>query len=349
MFKLEQKAYAAVQTLLTSTISTHAAVAAVLDGTTTGSIWVDDRKTPAVALVEGGGGFFLAGAADRRRSFAPLRKRIPAWAYLFPEAQWTAVLGEIWANRFARPHARVRLGLEPGASAPRCPGLPEGFRLAPVDAALLQASPCNIDAVAEVIDGWRSPELFLSRGIGFCVLQGDRIVSHCLSDNVTGNRCELGVGTEPEFRRLGLGRAAAAAAVAESLRRGITGIEWHSHASNKGSIAIARGVGLVELDRHVAFSGSLPAENVGDLDLATCLDWARHLDEAALEIGWYGFHAAGAWALAGDRARALASLRRLVEDGWDGEAEWLEDHWALASLRGDEGFESIVAAQRQAA
>ena len=68
----------------------------------------------------------------------------------------------------------------------------------------------------------------------------------------------------------------------------------------------------------------------------------------ARPIGWYNFHAAGAWALLGDRTRALASLERLVDGGWDGEAEWLEDYWALQGLTGDAAFKAIVERQRAA-
>ncbi len=347
MQKLERKAFAAAQPLLKDLAAIHVAVVAALEGVTDAELWVDDRTAPTIALLSAGDGYFLAGTPDRRR-FSALKRRIPAWAYLFAEEPWTDLLGEVWANPFARPHPRVRMGLASGSSPlPATPPLPDGFSLRRISRSLLDTVPGAADAL-DGIGQWRSKKRFLDEGVGFCVLHDGKVVSHCLSDSVAASRCELGVGTEPDYRRLGLGRAAAAAAVAECLRRGIADIEWHSHASNRGSLAVARQIGLVELDRHVAYSGSLPAENVGDLDRDTCLDWARHVEAAAETIGWYNFHAAGAWALLGDRTRDIASLERLVDGGWDGEAEWLEDYWALQGLTGDAAFKAIVERQRAA-
>lgn len=96
----------------------------------------------------------------------------------------------------------------------------------------------------------------------------------------------------------------------------------------------------------MAYSGNLPAENVGDLDLNTCLEWGIHLEKASDHINWNRFHATGAWTLSGDRTRAIANLRQLVDGGWEGEAEWLEGYWAVQSLVDDPEFKAIVAKQR---
>ena len=161
------------------------------------------------------------------------------------------------------------------------------------------------------------------------------IGSHSVTDSVSGQRCEVGVGTEPDFRRLGLGRVVASMTTAECVRRGLHGVEWHSHESNKGSIAIGRSIGLSELDQHVAYSCRLPAENVGDLDTDHCRELASHFERASGQINWSRFHAAGARALAGDREGALENVRLLIESDWEGEAEWLEEFWALQTLADD--------------
>ncbi len=347
MFLLEQAAYSAAQSLLKDFSSTHVAIAAVLDGTIDGEVWVDRPVGPRVALLANGDAYYLAGLPDEVvDTFANLKELIPDWAYFFVEDRWSDRLGDIWSNRFARPHPRVRMGL-PGASyGLAATVLPDGFRLVPIDQRLLDLEPGNIETVTDLMEGWASPKLFLENAIGFCVLHDGSIVSHCATDSVSGTRCEVGVGTEPAYRRLGLGKAAAAATITASIKRGRPDIEWHTHASNKGSIAIARSIGLIERDRHLAYSGNLPAENVGDLDLATCREWGLHLERASDHINWYRFHATGAWMLAGDRTRALANLRQLIDGGWEGEAEWLEGYWAVQSLVDDPEFKAIVAKQR---
>ncbi len=350
MHELEQKAYTVAQPLLNTLSAQHVEVAAVLAGCLDGEIWVDRMTEPTVALLASGETYYLAGSPELAspKCVAALRREIPAWAYLFAQDHWAGHLSRVWSNPYARPHPRVRFGLAEGRVPVAVAGLPDGFELARIDRALLSAAPENLDVVTDGIDSWPSRDDFFDKGVGFCVLHQQRIVSHCMSDSVTGSRCELGVGTEPGFRRLGLAKVAAAAALTECLERGIVGVEWHSHASNRGSIAIAKAIGLVENDRHFAYSGNLPAENVGDLDPETCRDWATHLEAASAHIGWYRFHAAGAWALIGERERVLANIGKLVEDGWDGQAEWLEGHWALASMADDPQFETLVARQRQA-
>ncbi len=194
--------------------------------------------------------------------------------------------------------------------------------------------------------GWRSCEAFLDTGIGYAVLHDGVVVSHCLPDCVMGNRAEVGVGTDDGFRRLGLGRAAASAAVNACLHRGIADVGWHCHASNAGSIGIAEAVGMRRQLEYFAYSSNLPAENIGDLSEAQCRDWAMHLEAAAKTALWHDFHAASAWTLAGEPGRALRCLDRMVRAGWRGQPEWLEQHWAFAAIRDSAPFKAIVARQR---
>ena len=63
-------------------------------------------------------------------------------------------------------------------------------------------------------------------------------------------------------------------------------------------------------------------------------------------MDWLDFHAACAWAEAGDDERAIAAVERLVASGWEGRADWLAGHWALARLRSERRF--IQALERQA-
>lgn len=346
MFKIEQKADPVAQTILGELATTHVAIASVLDGTIDGGVWLDQQTKPEIALVANGDAYYLAGNAScHAETQLAIRQIIPDWAYLFVEEPWLAQLGQVWSNAFAIEHPRIRMGLPPNGSVKPFL-LPTGFELAPIDRALFARAPGNLDTLEGEVEGWQSPEAFFETAVGYCVLHKGSIVSHSLTDSVSGIRCEVGVGTAAEFRKLGLGRAAAAATVAECVRRGHHAVEWHSHASNRGSLAIAAAIGLVERDRHTALSCSLPAENPGDLDPGYCLELARHFEKASEAIDWCHFHAAGAWALAGEHERALANARLLVEGGWEGEAEWLEEFWALRSLGDDPTFQALLARQR---
>lgn len=346
MFEIEQETYSVAQTILGELATNHVAIASVLDGTIDGKVWLDRQTQPQVALVANGDTYFLAGDADcSAQTLAGLRQIIPDWAYLFVEAPWLPHLGRVWSNAFAIRHPRVRMGL--ALNAPVKPFLPPaGFELVPIDRTLFDRRPGNLEGLEDEVEGWRSPDAFFEAAVGYCALHDGRIVSHGLTDSVSGTRCEVGVGTLPEFRRLGLGRVVTSATLAECVRRGLHAVEWHSHTSNRGSLAIAAAVGLVELDRHVAHSCSLPAENPGDLDTGYCLELARHFEKAGEAINWCRFHAAGAWALAGEDEQALESARLLIESGWEGEAKWLEEFWALQTLSGDPAFQALLSRQR---
>jgi GNAT superfamily N-acetyltransferase len=348
MHKLERETFAVARPVLDGLIQTHLSLTSILDGTLDGAVWVDDPDHVSLVLVEGGDAYYLAGAPDVSAATAEnLERLIPDWVYLFAEAPWSGRLEKVWANPFVVPHPRVRLGLSSGQLVTTGP-VPEGFELAPIDRALFERAPEGIEALHDEMDGWASPELFFERAVGFCALHDGVIVSHCLTDCVSGRRAEIGVGTEPDYRRRGLGRLVSAATLAECLRRGIDDVAWHSHASNKGSIAIALGLGLVERDRHLAHSARLPAENAGDLDVAQCRALGAHFEAAGRVISWHWYYSAAAWALAGEDQRAIDNLGWLVDSGWDGAADWLEEFWALQTLIGNPAFAAIVERQRLA-
>lgn len=340
---LDETAYEAVRPLLTQTISLHASVAAILAGELHGQILADDPNRPAVVLVTDGEASYLAGDAGRPTETMALRDLIPAWTYFFPEDNWVPRLAEIWDNPFARMHPRLRFQL---TGPPVEAQLPDGFELVQLDRTSVSRYTALATFAEGAADGWRSFDRFLDTGIGYCVVHDGAVVSHCLADCVFGSRAELGVGSDEGFRRLGLARAAAAAAVAECLRRGIVDVAWHCHASNAGSIRIAAAIGMLPQGAHTAYSSNLPAENAGDLSAAQCRDWGQHLETAAASVIWHGFHAAGAWTLAGEPDRALRCLDRLARARWQGQPEWLEGHWAFAAIRDTPAFKAIVARQR---
>ncbi|MBX8811165.1 GNAT family N-acetyltransferase [Ochrobactrum sp. MR34] len=348
MQKLEQKAYPAAQAILAELSSIHVTIASVLDGSIDGEVWADSQAAPEIVIVINGDGYFLAGNPDISQQTADeIRDIIPDWAYLFAEECWFPHFTKIWGNQFVVPHPRIRMGYVAGNALPE-PYLPSAeFEIVPINQELFSRNPENIELLEEKAEGWVSADAFFENAVGFCALHQGAMVSHCLTDSVSGTRCEIGVDTDPAFRRMGLGRAVSSATLAECIRRGIHGIEWHSHASNKGSLAIGKAVGLTELDHHMAYSCSLPAENIGDLTDETCLNLALHFEKASQEINWCHFHAAGARALSGDRENALKNIRLLIESDWEGEAEWLERFWALQSLSGDPDFHALLRRKRE--
>lgn len=343
MQKIQASAYEAARPVLADLSDLHVAIASVLSSSIHGEIWVDNPEDPQIALVVIGDAYFLAGdpntSADIRQD---IRKILPDWAYLYSESRWISWLPDVWRNAFVLPHPRLRFGSSAHRSLPVPFLLPADFEIVPVDRALFERNPANLGNLNQSIAEWADEETFFSKAVGFCILHEGRIVCHCLTDSVFGRRCEIGVRTDPAFRRLGLGLAVASATVQECIQRGHAEIEWHTHASNKGSIAISRRIGLIELDRYTAHSCRLPAENIGDLDPERCGELAAHFEQASAQINWCRIPAAGASVLAGDHDRALENLHLLFERGWNGGTVWLEKFWALQPIADNPDFKALL-------
>ncbi|WP_341668210.1 GNAT family N-acetyltransferase [Alcaligenes sp. SDU_A2] len=346
MLNIEYPEYGSAQPVLAELAADHIELAGILDGTIDGDVWVDRQDRPQFAVVSSGDTFYVACHVDGDAAQA-VRDLIPDWAYVYVQEPWGQRLPQIWSNPFAIPHPRVRFGLPSVAALSVPPALPAGVEIAPIDRALLARPLDNLDVLHESIESWRSEETFFDAAIGFCAVRGGQIVSHCLTDSVVGQRCEVGVSTDPAFRGLGLGRYLAWATVEQCMRRGLQEIEWHCHTSNKGSRAIARSIGLVEQQQYTAYSCRLPAENAGDLEPARCLELAHHFEQAGGHIPWCYFYAAGARALIGDREGALRNIGLLIDGGWEGQAQWLDEFWALQTLQGDASFQALLALQRE--
>lgn len=95
-----------------------------------------------------------------------------------------------------------------------------------------------------VTSNWGSQEAFMEHGFGFSMMHQNQLVSWSLADCVSGNHCEIGIQTLPEYRRQGLATHTAAATVDYALQHGFTQIGWHTSEDNIGSIKVAEKVGF---------------------------------------------------------------------------------------------------------
>lgn len=319
-------------------------VEAVLAGTAPGEIYVDALDDPKVGFAITPEGEFLTGDDRAEAEYAALQALIPARAYLiFHPERWETKLPQIWVNPAARRHARHYLRFE----SMRLPGwqglIPDGFHVAQVDRAFLVRTDLkHHNTVVERVGSWHSVDYFLQHGFGFCLVEGNTVASCCVADCVVGDKCEIGIFTEMEYRRRGLAALAVAATVEYCLAHAITGIGWHCLQSNVGSRRVAEKVGFVPQRDYVAYSSVLPSENAADLTRQAYEEWARHYERFVPVDFRFGYDAAKAWALAGDSVRSLAHLHALLDQGWQGKPEWLEQDWPFASLRGLAEFEAVV-------
>lgn len=311
MFELERSGFPAVRPLFCKLSLLHGSVGAVFSDPDIGQIWVDDLASPRRAVLHGPEGTYLAG--DPHGASSDLREAVADWNYVYPDASWLPVIHDVLPNRYMVVHERVRLALK--ARSPSSIVLSRGLKL--------------VDGEHPLATSLQNP---------------DKVICRCTVDMVVDDYVEFGVWTDPAYRGQGLARVAARASINRAIDARIETFGWHCHASNTRSIKVAKSLGFVVTDRYLAFSASLPAENDGDLDTAECLELAAHFEAGASKMPWLDFHAAAGWVLAGYDDRALDAVERLVSRGWNGKAEWLEDHWALSKLGANSRFQAAIQA-----
>jgi RimJ/RimL family protein N-acetyltransferase len=344
MYKVETSQYDRVAPLLQEMVEHHLSVAAVCSGTAPGEVWVDTIANPSIAFVKTPEGEYLAGDVACEQAYPALKALIPEEAYLTVHPSgWGQVLPQIWNNPVARRHPRLHLRWQRHSVPNWRALLPQDFELVVIDEQLLARTDLlNHNEIADRMDDWLSTDFFLQHGFGFCVLHGNTIVSRCIADCVHGAKCEIGVGTDSQYRRQGLALVVVAATVEHCLSRGFTDIGWHCLRSNTASRVLAEKAGFGIVTEYSAYSAVLPAENTTDLTLDEYTDWALHYETFATTNPWYRLFAAEAWALAGESARALRHLELLVNNEWHRSADWLSRRWALQSLRDLPEFRAIL-------
>ncbi|MFN8511725.1 MAG: GNAT family N-acetyltransferase [Thermomicrobiales bacterium] len=308
----------------------HLCAAAVLAGTCPGQVYADDAINPRAAFIFSPEGEFLAGepgadfADNLRNLIASNPEEHDNLHVVCSEDGWLPHLATIMGG--LEPLAEERRYYEFTAPSVAVPVVPEGFAVVPVDATLLARRELrNHAAVAEWgMVNWGGPENFLARGVGMVVIQGDTIASWCLMDCAVGPRCEIGIATDPDYRRRGLAALATAATVAACLARGFTRIGWHCWTRNLGSRHTAERVGfahagtytdrgcLTDPARHAA-ERALHAARRGDR--ATALAWRDRVVATPDASGWSHFHAAAVMAALREYDTALAHLREAVARG----------------------------------
>lgn len=312
--ELEPSQYILVKTLMGATAAAHLSIEAVMTRNAEGSIVVDDVAEPKFAILDGPEGTYLLARDGLSEELElAVAAHLADWAYLHLACE-TPISKLALPNQHMLLHRRLVFSLPVINIAP--PSLPEGYVLERVD------------------------------DFGHRIQCGGIEVARCLPDVVVNERAEIGVWTHPGHRRRGLAGVALRATLNAAHESGIRSIGWHCHASNKGSIALARSVGAGDPVHSCAFSASLPAENGSDLNVEEWIRLAEHFEAGRDEIVWLGFHAACAWSAAGRQDEALRATERLVEDGWQGQTDWLTGHWALAQLAEHSRMQRAIARLR---
>jgi len=236
-------------------------IQAAIEGNNPGRIFVDDVTHPRTAFALTVEGYLLVGEHDNPATNASLRRLLAEKIFtgeifvngndsmslaICPET-WEARLPELIPTHEIEKNERYHY---------RCRHLqfdwrnhlPDGYTVRCLDRTLLEDSDVvfsnQVGAWNDLTEYWGTVENFLARGIGFCVLHDNKVVSKCTSDCVAGDQIDIGIVTDSAHRRKGLAAVAVAATVEHCLERGFKTIGWHCNAFNAASWQLAEKVGF---------------------------------------------------------------------------------------------------------
>lgn len=100
--------------------------------------------------------------------------------------------------------------------------LPERYQLAPLDIQLArQLAAEKSEFSVDHLVNFESPEDFVARGFGYCVLEGDQIVCVATTFAICEKGVEIQINTRKKYRGQGLASAVAASLILHSLEQGL--------------------------------------------------------------------------------------------------------------------------------
>ena len=225
----------------------------VIEGNHPGTIFVDRRKNPTVALAcRQCGYYYLAGNPDNvefRRSlprllFDEIEGMDSFYLCAFP-VSWEEKLDVILRSPATKGYDKF-FDFNPArfSSSGWRDKIPPGFCLKPIDEILIEKI-VNQFGGGGIKHFWRSADEFMSKGLGFCLLHGDEIANICWSSFVGDGKCDVSITTVEKFRRRGFATLTASAFIDRCLEKGLTPV-WHCDPENLPSNAIARRMGFEE-------------------------------------------------------------------------------------------------------
>ncbi len=217
---------------------------AVLDGTLGGRILTDDATSPswgAVHELSSEGTLFLAGSLTREHVaeiIDVLRRDRTVTVEIDDGNSFIPLMPD---NETRRGNDIVFEDRDPKVDLEALIRTPTDLRLTRIDR---EIEPRCLWTPWMFRDGPTAVEL----GIGYCLLDGDRVVSECYAGPAVDGCLEMAVISDRAYRRRGLGRIVSARTALECERLGYQ-TWWHTSLENLASAAIARSLGY-RSERH---------------------------------------------------------------------------------------------------
>ncbi|WP_416150021.1 GNAT family N-acetyltransferase [Salipaludibacillus sp. HK11] len=241
----------------------HLEVKAIVKGVNPGRIFVDDIESPTSGVIWLGNndGFFFIGNERNEEFNVELNSFIDT--VIIPEARkvgltwfegigyhnkWDETIKEVFENRnlgswnqkvYTLQRQDYKANLEHSTA--------EEYNIVKFSEILYEnrdKSIKNIDFLrSKILEFWSSPEMFFNKGIGYCVVYENEIVSVCFSSFVVDNVHCMDIETLEEHQGKKLAQKVALTFVEDCVEDNLIPY-WDCMESNKPSIAVAEKIGL---------------------------------------------------------------------------------------------------------
>ncbi|WP_134685307.1 GNAT family N-acetyltransferase [Brevibacillus migulae] len=251
MEQLHRNQYKTIFPIVSNIKTTPAFVYSAITGILPGKVWVDRVERPASVLVALDNGLYFAAGEEPDPEFASYlseknKETSQRFTLFSPSSAWNdwllaSVDGAFQAIQrlaFQYPqHGFWKQGESVGAMASG------EFVLKRIDEAVIAHSR---EFSAEYYRNyWGSIAQFIQHGLGYAVMQQDKIVCECTSIFGNPEQAEMDIVTSEEYRGQGWGLVCAQAFIEETLRRKAVP-RWDCHADNTASKKMAYRLGFAD-------------------------------------------------------------------------------------------------------
>jgi RimJ/RimL family protein N-acetyltransferase len=217
---------------------------AILDGTT-GQALADDEDNPQVAVLEAPSLklSIVGGDAGHPSAREYIEGLSPPKALICASAGWEALLRQVHRGKLLRlpRYAFTSENLDRAHLRQLGSRIPDGYRLERMDLNLAQQlAGEKSEFASDHMLSFDSPEDFIARGFGFCLREGDEIVSVATTFVICEKGIEIQINTREEHQGKGLATVVAAQLIVHSLE---TDLDPNWDAENERSVGLAKKLG----------------------------------------------------------------------------------------------------------
>lgn len=240
MFKLHKSKYELVLPLLNLVPFNKLFAEVVIYKEAEGNVFVNDTRDPSVCLIIHKYGMALL-CGDIENFNDELSEFL-----LKSEAKWLLIYPESWQAVIPFPKIeRVNFSFQYKKNSDLT--LPKGFRLQQIDKQLFELIKGSV-----VPESFWSKKIFLEKGIGYALLDGNQIVSSCFTSFIIRDKYELGVETSEQYRQSGYSFFPASHMINYCVENGFEPV-WSCRKDNVGSYRLAQKLGFTPVSCHPYF------------------------------------------------------------------------------------------------